>query len=99
MSGLDNELSVSRTFHEEGIPLLVSPRLLRARFLGQIDLARLRKDRQGWITEVGEVKSSTVGEEQFVRYQKVRLVNALNFLGALFGHRCKLVLLTNEESK
>lgn len=93
MSGLDNEIQISRTFHSEGIPLLVSPVLLRHRQMGQIDLARLRKDRAGWLIEMGEVKSSEIGEEVMGQGQKKRLRSSQHFLSALLGHPTRLISL------
>lgn len=92
-NGFKLEKEVSQHFHQEGIPLLVSPQLLRSRDLGQIDLARLIKDRTGWILEIGEVKSSVVGEEQMLRTQRFRLFASQRFLSGLFGHRSKLLRL------
>src|SRR5687768_12976102 len=69
-SGLKLEIAHSLNFHhEKSVPLLVSSALLRKRFLGQIDLARLVKDRAGWLLEIGEVKSSDVGVEMLARSQ------------------------------
>lgn len=92
-SGLKNELFISRTFHSLGFPLLVSPQLLRTRSLGQVDLARITKDQHGWLLEIGEVKSSTIGEELFQRHQKLRLTASQKFLSGLFGHRSRLTSL------
>lgn len=92
-SGLRNEMLSSKSFHAEGIPLLVSPLLLRKRDLGQIDLSRLNKDKSGWLVEIGEVKSSEIGVEMMERFQKKRLLSAQNFLSGLFGHRTKLIRL------
>lgn len=95
LCGLKNEIECSKSFHREGCPLLVSPDILRKRFLGQIDLARLKKDREGWVLEIGEVKSSEIGEEMMLRGQRARLFHAQKFLSGLFGHRSKLVCLTS----
>jgi len=84
-------MASSLTFHSRGIPLLVSPSLLRLRNLGQIDLARLIKDGEGWVVELAEVKSSRVGLESMERSQKRRLSSSQQFLAALFGHRTKLL--------
>lgn len=92
-SGLKNELFFSLAFHSVGCPLLVSPQLLRTRSLGQIDLARIIKDQHGWLIEIGEVKSSTIGEEFFHRHQKIRLTASQKFLSGLFGHRSRLTSL------
>ena len=96
--GLKQEILASQTFHLEGIPLLVSPTLLRERFMGQIDLSRLKKDREGWLIEIAEVKSSSIGHENFLRGQRARLFESANFLSGIFGHRSKLILLSGEES-
>jgi len=93
------EADFSLSFHAEGTPLLVSPQLLRLRQLGQMDLARLRKDREGWIIEVGEVKSSEVGQEMMERFQKQRLFSAQNFLSGIFGFRSKLISLVKPKSE
>ena len=92
-SGLLNEIKFSRYFHQVGIPLLVSSALLRKRNLGQLDLGRLRKDHEGWLIEVGEVKSSEVGELHMSLFQKNRLYAAQRFLSGLFGLRSKLIRL------
>lgn len=92
-SGPENEIRCSIDFHKKGLPLLVSSQLLRSRNLGQIDLARLVKDKEGWVLEMGEVKSSEVGGEQMLRSQRSRLFSAQRFLAGLFGHRTKLILL------
>ena len=97
-SGLNQEITSSKTFHDEGTPLLVSPALLRQRLMGQIDLSRIRKDREGWIIEIAEVKSSSIGRENFLRGQRARLFESANFLSGIFGHRSKLILLSGEES-
>lgn len=94
---LQLELDISKTFHSEGIPLLVSPKLLRARFMGQIDVARMRKTRDGsWIIEAGEVKSSDTGSEMLLRGQRKRLLSAINFLAGIFGYSANLILLKKE---
>jgi hypothetical protein len=53
----------------------------------------MRKDREGWIIEIGEVKSSEVGEMQMQRFQKLRLFSAQKFLSGIFGFRSKLIRL------
>lgn len=96
MKGQELEKKISQDFHHSGIPLLISPALLRSRDLGQVDLARLGKDRQGWMLELGEVKSSMVGVEQMQRRQKGRLFATQRFLSAVFGHRSRLIPLLND---
>lgn len=95
-SGHKLEIEFSKDFHSEGLPLLVSPALLRSRDLGQIDLARLKKDKEGWVVEVGEVKSSELGVEQMVKSQMRRLFASQKFLASVFGHRTKLVRLVKK---
>lgn len=74
------------------MPLLVSSQLLRERSMGQIDLARLRKERNSqWVLEIMEVKSSIVGEEMLIRGQRSRLYSSQNFLSSLFGISSKLI--------
>lgn len=92
-SGLNEELFFSRDFHSDGVPLLISPLLLRGRDLGQIDLARMKKTKGGWIIEVGEVKSSQVGAEGMERFQKQRIFSSQRFLSGIFGVASRLVFL------
>ncbi len=90
--GLKKELETSVVFHFEGVPLLVSPNLLRERSMGQIDLARIRRNNQGLlIIEILEVKSSVVGEEMINRGQRSRLHSTQDFLSSLFGLSSKLI--------
>src|SRR4051812_17110668 len=89
-SGQALEINFSRHFHSVGLPLLVSPKLLRTRNLGQLDLGRIKKDREGWILEIAEVKSSEVGEQQMERFQKQRLFGTQSFLSGIFGFRSRL---------
>ena len=88
--GLKLEVECSRIFHLNSLPVLVSPSLLRSRHLGQIDLAKLTKDSNGWILEVSEVKNSFIGAEASLIGQRARLNSACSFLGRLFGSRVKL---------
>lgn len=90
-SGLKLEIEYSKKFHQEGIPILVSHQVLRDRDLGQIDLARMRKKPNGWILEIGEVKSSRMGEENMERFQLRRLFSSQNFLSGLFGYPVRLI--------
>jgi hypothetical protein len=61
--------------------------------MGQIDLARIKKDRSGWMIEIAEVKSSHTGVEGMARSQRRRLLDAQTFLCQLFGHRSRLINL------
>lgn len=49
------------------------------------------KDRDGWIIEVGEVKSSEVGVKQMEIRQVSRIISSQNFLAKIFGFRTKLI--------
>lgn len=93
LSGLQLEQKHSLDFHAEGIPVLVSPQLLRSRDLGQLDLIRLNKDKQGWMLEVAEVKSSQTGAEASLRGQRSRIFSAQNFLSSLLGVRTRFCYL------
>ena len=92
MSGLKLEKHLSVEFHQVGIPLLVSPQILRSRDLGQIDLARMVKKNAEWVIEVSEVKSSSVGEANLVRGQRRRLTQAQMFLSSILGSPSRLIL-------
>jgi hypothetical protein len=53
------EADSSHIFHKKGVPTLVSPMVLRALHLGQIDIAYLeRLPNKSWILKIIEVKSS-----------------------------------------
>lgn len=97
-SGLKAELVHSTEFHKLGLPLLVSQALLRSRGLGQIDLGRMIKDRDGWVVEVAEVKSKNKGILMMGHHQKQRLRYSLKFIAALMGCRGKLVLLSQSDN-
>lgn len=92
--GIKSEIFCSIEFHEVGIPMLVSSVLLRLRDLGQIDLARLKKDQLDWVLEIAEVKSSEMGKLQMEKNQKIRLMHTQKFLSSLLGHRTKLICMT-----
>lgn len=66
--------------------------------MGQIDLARLKKDRSGWLIEIAEVKSSDMGAESMLRGQRSRLFSSIKFLSGIFGHRSKFLLLSDTDS-
>ena len=65
--------------------------------MGQIDLARLKKDRQGWVIEIAEVKSSQMGANAILRGQRSRIFHSIKFLSGIFGHRSKFILLSENE--
>lgn len=93
--GLKAEIECSHAFHADGIPLLISPLLLRSRDMGQVDLARLRKLEWEWVIEIGEVKSSMMGAESMLRSQRNRLFSTQRFLSGLFSSRSRLIHLIN----
>jgi hypothetical protein len=94
LSGPNLEKLKSLEFHAEGIPLLISPQLLRSRELGQLDLVRMKK-KNGWVIEIAEVKSSVTGVLALERGQRKRIISAGNFLSAIFGAPTKLIVPTN----
>jgi hypothetical protein len=83
-SGLRKEIKISKVFHQKGIPVLVSPLLLRQRSLGQVDLVRLTKIHQAWRLEVLEVKMSPPQEVFKKKNQFSRLQKSAHFLAQLF---------------
>jgi len=85
---LEQKLSVE--FHQNSIPLLISPLLLRSRGLGQVDLARFKKNTE-MIIELCEVKSSKTGEFA-MRGQHLRLRKTGVFLGIIFGLKIKFII-------
>lgn len=89
-SGESVEKKISLSFHQEGLPLLVSPVVLRSRGLGQIDLARFVKGPE-MVLEICEVKSSKLGS-QSMREQRRRLLQASAFLASVFGKTIKFIV-------
>lgn len=83
--GLRLEAEKSIVFHQNSIPVLISAALLRSRQLGQLDLVKVVKNKQGMKLEVAEVKSSQVGTEATLRNQRRRLMASSSFLASLFG--------------
>ena len=97
MSGLSLEILKSRDFHSEGIPLLISPDLLRKRDLGQLDLVRLQK-KLHWVIEIAEVKSSVTGFYALERGQRKRIISAGNFLSGIFGIPMRFIRILGQEN-
>ncbi|MCE3014175.1 MAG: hypothetical protein LW878_14035, partial [Proteobacteria bacterium] len=77
--GQDLEARESCEFHQTELPLLVCPQLLRARGMGQVDLARW--ERRNKIVRVREVKSRP---EFYGEKQRRRLKESVRFLSLLF---------------
>ncbi len=92
LSGERLERKLSAEFHSQGIPFLVSPDVLRSRGLGQLDILRLKK-KADWIVEIAEVKSSHIGEEQYLRGQRRRIVSAGAFLSSILGFAVRIIRL------
>ena len=80
------ELYASKVFHQRGVPILVSPLLLRKRDLGQIDLCV--KSEKSFIA--AECK---LGEGRVSLVQRKRLLKSLKFISFLFNEDVKLELL------
>jgi hypothetical protein len=97
-SGFEAEQRASITFHRCGIPLLVSPKVLRERDMGQLDIVRITKRSEGWVIEVAEVKSSIIGTEMMMRGQRSRLISAMKFLSGIFSSTSKFILLSGKDS-
>lgn len=95
--GLSVEINFSKQFHLKGVPLLVSPLVLRSRGMGQVDLARIGKEYAEWIVEIAEVKTSLVGQHCLMRSQKSRLLASQRFLTGIFGHKSRLIHLLGSE--
>src|SRR5690606_26034357 len=93
LSPLKKEEWHSKKIHQIGIPLLASSKLLRERGLGQIDLARLEKMKNGFLIHLFEVKSSEVGEVMLLRGQRARLLASLQFLSQVLGYEGKFSVL------
>ena len=80
--GFDLEQQASRHWHKRGIPLLVSPKLLRSRRCGQIDVGVIAAGKEGKKICLVECKSS--GLVSKVQYGRLRrsacfLSSLLNF--------------------
>ena len=81
MRGNGREQSLSRQFHQEGLPVLVSAALLRERSLGQCDLVRFLPKRR--LVEIWEVK----GQHRALLSwgQQLRLKHSGLFLAKILG--------------
>ncbi len=80
------------SFEKEEIPLLVCPRLLRKRNLGQVDLAKVRRPSKD-IT-IYELKSDV----HMVSFrQKRRLMESCQFIGTIFQSKINLEFIGQEQ--
>lgn len=84
--GEKTELYISKVFHGEGVPFLISPMLLRRRGLGQIDVCYWRKNK----IIAAECK---LGEGFITSQQKDRLKHSIHFLGNIFNCSVELKLV------
>lgn len=81
------ESKSSRFFHRKGVPVLVSPLVLRAQNLGQIDVSYLEKRAEKtWVLKIIEMKSSLYPGRQ----QIFRLLKTQDYLSRVFEMEAKL---------
>lgn len=88
-SGLKKELFHSQIIHSKNVPLLISSRVLRARNLGQVDIASINSKKE---IEIFEVKSSDQGAH-LSAFQYRRLHGSLLFLTLIFKMSGRLKIL------
>jgi hypothetical protein len=81
LKGSASEKNVSQVFHQQGIPLLISAKVLRSRGCGQIDLARFVESQK---IECLEVKSSVTGLKTSIK-QRYRILKSSDFLAKVFN--------------
>ncbi len=79
LKGLKLEREFSSTFHQQGIPFLIDPHVLRSRGCGQVDVIRLVKKRNQSCLELVEIKSR--GNLSF--QQQKRLRDSATLLGEI----------------
>lgn len=91
--GEEFEKAQSIFFHGQGIPLLVSPRLLRKKNLGQIDLAII-KNKKIIVIELKKNKTS-LNHSHFSR-QKIRLKASCDYLRFVINK--DIILLFHSEN-
>lgn len=82
--GINLEREVSRSLHKEGVPLLISPLLLRRRGCGQIDVSIIKKDH----IIVAECK---YGRSEISYKQRLRLWAAGRLLLVIFDKPVQLL--------
>jgi len=86
--GLLNEIKASKNIHSQNTALLISPKILRSRGMGQVDLACYDSKNKKII--LVEVKSSEFGIMSLQGNQMRRLMHVQSFLSQLFGVGVKL---------
>jgi hypothetical protein len=84
--GQDLEKTLSLEFHQNSVPLLIEPTVLRKRGAGQVDLARFVFGQNQKVIELLEVKS---GFEVTLK-QRLRLRASANLIGEVFQVPVKL---------
>lgn len=89
--GKKHEANFSKNFHQKGIPLLVSPLVLRSKNMGQVDMARILDNQ----IEVAEVKS---GGHISVSQQS-RLLKSAEFLSIILKKSAKLTFAFRQKNK
>lgn len=78
---MKNEQDLSKQFHKQFTPLLISPKLLRKYDCGQIDLSYIKN---GEIYLV-EIKSSALGVYSFYKKQVLRIKRSAMLIESLIG--------------
>lgn len=90
MLGQKFEQEISKDFHQRGIPILISPMLLRKKGLGQIDLAHLVNNK----VIVYEIKSSRIGKQSLYRGKQItRLRRSTFWLARIFKKHAQLKII------
>ena len=82
------EQGYSSIIHQSGVPVLVSSLLLRSLNAGQVDLAKLSKNKKSWVLLLYEVKYS----QNPSKLQLMRLWRAQDYLSKVLGLETKLEL-------
>ncbi|MBF0300790.1 MAG: hypothetical protein HQK51_18925 [Oligoflexia bacterium] len=76
------ERDFSKTFHQKGIPILVSPLFLRDYGCGQIDFCRMNINKNGEMSaQLVEIKSSS----NLSRKQYLRIKKSINLLSQILS--------------
>lgn len=79
--GNDIESEFTKTYHQLGIPVLISSLVLRSRGCGQVDCARLEIQNEHRMLRLQEIKTN-----QWVSpVQRGRLNRSAEFLSQIFG--------------
>lgn len=87
--GLKLELLKSKEVHQESIPLLICPTMLRRIGCGQVDICGIYKYRSEYLIRIFEVKSHGLISEQ----QRRRLFHSANFVSQFFDLSCTVSMI------